>query len=71
MSVCPVQMSEACVRLVPRLWASAPVVQPAGPLPPAVTEAGAERLAADSRRNRACYDALLDTLLSLMESGTL
>ena len=64
-------MSEECVKLVPQLWSSAPVVQESSALSAVVSETGAKLLITQSRQNRAAYDALLDRLLSLMESGTL
>ncbi|XP_043232367.1 proteasome activator complex subunit 4B-like isoform X2 [Amphibalanus amphitrite] len=65
------QMSEECVKLVPLLWASPPIVKPPITQSASITAEGAERLAALSRQNRASYDNLLDNLLTLMESGTL
>ncbi|XP_037083000.1 proteasome activator complex subunit 4B-like isoform X1 [Pollicipes pollicipes] len=64
-------MSAECLPLVPRLWSSAPVAPGSRPPPPAVSPAAADRLREESALNRRCYDALLDRLLSLMESGTL
>ncbi|KAF0299400.1 Proteasome activator complex subunit 4A [Amphibalanus amphitrite] len=65
------QMSEECVKLVPLLWASPPIVKPPITQSASITAEGAERLAALSRQNRVSYDNLLDNLLTLMESGTL